>query len=115
MISVVLLILIVLLLAATPWRGLPLAGRFWAVAVLLNTLVFFSLPTTPATSPWRPVVQRTLAASAGMGLVLFAVGLILRKRQGTAPDIGRAWVGPLILGLLPAALYAFFLLIGPLY
>jgi hypothetical protein len=115
MIAIALLVLIVLLLAATPWRRLSLAGRLWTVAALLNVLVFFSLPTTPATSPWRPVVQRTLAACAGVSLVLFAFGLILRKQQGPAADIRRAWLGPLILGLLPAVLYIFFRLIGPLY
>jgi hypothetical protein len=64
MIAVVLLLLIVLLLAVTPWRPLPMAGRLWAVAALLNALVFFGMPTTPATSAWRPVVSRVLAASA---------------------------------------------------
>jgi hypothetical protein len=95
MIAVVLFLLIVLLLAATPWRRLPLVGRLWAVAALLNALVFFGMPTTPATSPWRPVVSRVLAASAATSLALVVLGLILRQRYATSGEI-RGWVvGPL--------------------
>ncbi len=115
MVSVVLVVLIVVLLAAAPWRRLPRAGRFWAAAVWLNTLVFLSMPTTLATSPWRPVVQRILVWSAGAGLGLFLIGLVLWKRQDRAAGVRRAWTGPLILGLLPAMLYAFIWLIGPIY
>ncbi len=115
MIAVALLVLILLLLAATPWRRLPLAGQFWAVAALLNALVFFGMPTTPATSPWRPVVGRVLAASAATSLALLVLGLILRQRHAAAGEIRGAWVGPLILGALPVALYTFFWIVGPLY
>jgi hypothetical protein len=114
MIAVVLLLLIVLLLAATPWRRLPMAGRLWAVAALLNALVFFGMPTTPATSPWRPVVSRVLAASAATSLALLVLGLILRQRA-TSGEIRGAWVGPIILGALPVVLYTFFWVVGPLY
>ena len=115
MIAVALLVLILLLLAATPWRRLPLAGRFWAVAALLNTLVFFGMPTTPATSPWRPVVGHVLAASAATSLALLVLGLILRQRHAAAGEIRGAWVGPLILGTLPVVFYSFFWVVGPLY
>jgi hypothetical protein len=89
MIAVVLFLLIVLLLAVTPWRRLPMAGRLWAVAALLNALVFFGMPTTPATSPWRPVVSRVLAASAATSFALLLLGLILRQRS---PDQARSAV-----------------------
>ena len=115
MIAIVVVLLIVLLLAATPWRRLPMAGQLWAVATLLNALVFFSMPTTPATSPWRPVVSRVLAASAATSLALVVLGLILRQRYATSGDHGGAWSGPILLGALPVVLYTFFWLVGPLY
>jgi hypothetical protein len=115
MITVVILALIVLLLAATPWRGLPLAGQLWAMANFLNTLVFFSMPTTPATSLWRPVVARVLATSAGASLALLVLGLILRQRHAAAREVRAAWAGPLILGALPGVFYTFLWVIGPLY
>ena len=115
MIVVVLFLLLVLLLAATPWRRLPMAGRLWTLAALLNTLLFMSMPTTPATSPWRPVVSRLLAASAGTSLALLVLAVILRRRDATSGEIRGAWVGPMILGALPVVLYTFFWVIGPLY
>ena len=115
MIALGLLLLIVLLLVATPWRRLPMAGRLWALAALLNALVFFSMPTTPATSPWRPVVSRVLAACAAASLALLVFGLILRQRYTTPGEIRGAWVGPLILGALPVVFYTFFWVVGPLY
>jgi hypothetical protein len=115
MIAFALLVLVLLLLAATPWRRLPVAGRCWAAATLLNALIFFSMPTTQATSPWRPAVGRVLAASAAMSLALFVLGLILRQRHSAAGEVAGAWVGPLILGALPVVLYTFFWVIGPLY
>ena len=111
MIAVGLIVVVLVLLATTPWRRLPRVGRFWIAAVLLNTLIFFCMPTTPATSPWRPVVSRVLAASAAVSLALFVLGLQLRRRDTSS----RAWTGPLTLGVLPAFLYGFFWLIGPLY
>ena len=111
MIVIGLLVLVLFLVATTPWSRLPSSGRFWIAAVLLNTLVFFCMPTTPATSPWRPVVSRVLAASATVSLALFVLGLQLRRRDTSS----RAWIGPLTLGALPAFLYGFFWLIGPLY
>jgi hypothetical protein len=114
MIAAVILIVLALLLAATPWRRLSPVGRLWALAACLNALVFFSMHTIAATSPWRPVVGRVLAASAGMSLGLLLLGLVLRQRQATPSDAG-AWLGPLILGALPGVFYAFFWVIGPLY
>jgi hypothetical protein len=115
MIAVALLVLIVLLLTATPWRRLPVGGQVWAVATMLNALVFFTMPTTPATSPWRPVVARVLATSAGASFALLVLGLILRKRHAAVGGAGGAWVGPLILGALPVVLYTFFRVVGPFY
>jgi hypothetical protein len=115
MIAVALLVLILLLLAATPWRRLPLAGQCWAAATLLNALIFFGMPTTQATSPWRPVVGRVLAASAAIGLAHLVLGLILRQRHSATDEVAGAWVGPLILGALPVVLYTFFWVIGALY
>jgi hypothetical protein len=115
MIVVIFAVVVVVLLAVTPWRRLPLTGRLWALASVLNALVFFSMPTTPATSSWRPIVARVLATSAGASLVLVAVGLVLRRRYGAAGEFRVVWMGPLILGALPSALYTFFWVIGPLY
>ena len=84
MIAVALLVLILLLLVAAPWLRLPRAGQLWAVTGLVNTLVFFAMPTTAATSPWRPVVADVLAASASMSFALLVLGLVLRKRDGAA-------------------------------
>ena len=115
MIGLVLLVVIIVLLAITPWRRLSSTGRFWALAACLNTLVSFSMPTTLATSPWRPVVQLVLTVSAVVSFLLFGVGLILLKRQGWAAEISSVWIGLLVLGLLPGVLYTIFWLIGPLY
>jgi hypothetical protein len=114
MIAVALLVLIVLLLIGTPWRRLPMTGRCWAAAALLNALIFFGMPTTPATSTWRPVVGRVLAASAGISLALLVLGLILRQRHSASGEVAGAWLGPLILGALPVVFYTFFWVIGPL-
>ena len=111
MIAVGLIVVVLVLLASTPWRRLPRSGRFWAAAVLLNTLMFFCAPTTPATSPWRPVISRVLIASATVSFALFVIGLQLRRRHGSSHD----WMGLLILGVLPTFLYGFFWMIGPLY
>lgn len=115
MIAVVLFLLLALLLAAAPWRRLPMAGRLWTSAALLNTLLFMSMPTTPATSPWRPVVSRLVAASAGTSLALLVLGVILRRRDPTSGEIGGAWVGPMILAALPVVFYTFFRVVGPFY
>lgn len=115
MIAVVIFALVVLLLAVTPWRRLPLVGQLWAMAAFLNALAFFSMPTMPATSPWRPVVARVLATSAGASLALVVLGLILRRRHAAAGEVRAAWVGALILGALPGVFYTFFWVIGPLY
>ena len=115
MIAIVLLLGSLVLMAATPWRRLPLDGRLWAAAALLNTVVFFAMPTTPATSPWRPVVARVLAGSAVASLLLLILGLILWRRHGTLASGGGVWVAPLVFGALPGAFYAFFWMVGPLY
>jgi hypothetical protein len=115
LIAVTLLVLILLLLAATPWRRLPVGGQVWAVVAMLNAMVFFTLPTTPATSPWRSVVGRALATCAVASFALLVLGLILRKRHAAGGGAGGAWVGPLILGALPMVLYTFFRVVGPLY
>ena len=114
MIAVVILGVLVSLLVATPWRQLTAGDRLWVLAAGLNTLIFLSMPTTPATSPWRPVVGRILAASAGVSLTLFLLGILIRQRRVAAGTVV-AGLGPLILGALPAAFYAFFWVIGPLY
>jgi hypothetical protein len=115
MMAVALLVLILSVVAATPWRRLPMAGRYWAAAALLNVLIFFGMPTTPATSTWRPVVGRVLAASAAISLALLVLGLILRRRHPAAGEVAGAWIGPLILSALPVVFYTFFWVIGPLY
>lgn len=99
----------------TPWRRLPIAGRWWFAAAMINTVVFLTMPTTAATSPWRPIVGRVLAASAAVSLALVVIGLVLRRRHAATGDTGGAWSGALILAALPGAFYAFFWIIGPLY
>jgi hypothetical protein len=115
MLAIGLLGLLVFLLAATPWRRLPARGRLWALAACLNTLIFCSLPTTAATSPWRPVVGRVLAAGAGLSLALLVLGLVPWRRNAAVPGAGAVWVAPLIIGAVPSVFYAFFWVIGPLY
>jgi hypothetical protein len=113
MIAAALLILIVLLLATTPWRRLPRAARLWTVVAVLKTVVFFGLPITPATSPWRPVITPARVVSAALSFVLLALGLLLRHRYSAVGSSN--WTGPLVLCALPALFYGFFWLIGPLY
>src|SRR5687768_3982404 len=115
MITVVILAALALLLVATPWRRLTLGGRVWALAACLNALAFFSMPTTAATSPWRPVVGRMLATSAGVSLVLLLVGFLIRQRHVVPSDSEAAWLAALVLGALPGLFYTFFWIIGPLY
>jgi hypothetical protein len=115
MVALVVLLLILLLLGLTPWQRLPMAGRLWTVAALINTLVFLGMPTTAATSPWRPVVARVLASSAATSLGLLILGLILRRYLAPLGMGGRGWAAPLILGAVPIAFYTFFWIIGPLY
>jgi hypothetical protein len=115
MIALLILGLVGFLLLTTSWSQLPVVARVWALAACLNALVFFSMPTLAATSPWRPIVGRVLAASAGASLALLALGLMLRHRHAAVSRTGAAWVGPLILGALPGVLYALFWVIGPLY
>jgi hypothetical protein len=115
MVTVVSLALTVTVFLATSWRRLPVSGRLWLLGAGLNYLVFFGMPTTPATSLWRPIVGRALAVSAVTSFALFVVGMILRH---THPEQGRmwsSWTGPLVIGALPAVFYAFFWAIGPLY
>jgi hypothetical protein len=116
MLAFVLLLAILLLLVLTPWRRLPLAGRVWSAASLFNTFIFLGMPTTAATSPWRPVVGRVMAGSAAASLGLLFLGLVLWQRHGRPQASGgSAWAGPLILSALPIAFYAFFSILGPLY
>ena len=115
MVALVVFLLILLLLGLTPWQQLPMAGRLWTVAALLNTLIFLVMPTTVATSPWRPVVARVMAASAATSLGLLVLWLILRRRIGPPAMGGSGWAAPLILGAVPIAFYLFFWTIGPLY
>ena len=115
MIAVVILVVVVLLLVAIPWRQLTPAGRLWVVAACLNTMVFFSMPTTAATSPRRPVVGRVLAASAGVSSVLLLVGVTFTHRRVLPDHSPVAWLALLIIGALPGVFYAFFWAIGPVY
>ena len=115
MIGIVLLILLALLLAATPWRRLPAGGRLLTLVACCNALIFFSMPTTAATSPWRSIVVRVLAVSSGVSVVLLVIGLVLWRHQAAVPGAGAAWIAPLIIGGLPSLFYAFFWVIGPLY
>ena len=115
MIAIGILVLFIFLLVITPWRRLTISGRLWALAACFNTVVFFSMPTTPATSPWRPVVGGVLAASAGLSLVLALFGLVFWRGKAVEPGARAALPAPLIIGALPAAFYIFFWVIGPLY
>ncbi len=109
-----------------PCRARPVAGRNTLAASyarrpslgirsLFERAGLFSMPTTAATSPWRPVAGRVLATSAGLSLVLLVVGFLIRQRQAESSDSDVPWLAPLVLGILPGVLYAFFWIIGPLY
>jgi hypothetical protein len=115
MVVIVILILFIFLLMMTPWRQLSNSVRLWALVACFNALVFFSMPTTPATSPWRPVIGRVLAASAAVSLSLGVLGIVLQRRQTREPRARAALLPPLIIGTLPALFYVFFWVIGPLY
>ena len=115
MIAVVILICFILLVVMTPWRQLRTSARLWVLVACSNACVFFAMPTTPATSPWRPIVGRVLATSAAVSLSLAVLGLVLRRRPTIGPGAPSALLAPLIIGALPAAFYIFFWVIGPLY
>lgn len=106
-----LLVLCVILLAAMPWRARTRIDRLWMLASILNTLVFVAMPTTAATSSWRPVVGRVLFTTAIASFGLLVLGVIL----GRGAAARGAWTAPLLLAGLPAAFYGFFWMIGPLY
>jgi hypothetical protein len=115
MVALLVLLLILLLLGLIPWRRLPRAGRLWTVAAMVNTSIFLGMPTTTATSPWRPVVARVMVASVVTSLGLLVLGLVLRRRLGPPASGGSGWAAPLILSAVPIAFYTFFRIIGPLY
>lgn len=115
MVVIVILILFIFLLMMTPWRQLSNSVRIWAIVACFNALVFFSMPTTPATSPWRPVVGRVLAASAAVSLSLAVLGVVIQRRQTAEREARAPLLAPLIIGALPALFYIFFWVIGPLY
>jgi hypothetical protein len=115
MIVLAIFLLLVFLLLLTPWRQLSPSARLWALAGCINAGIFFSMRTTPATSPWRPVVARVIAACAGASFVVALVGLVLRWREGTDGGAGAAWLAPFVIGALPGVFYVFFWIIGPLY
>jgi hypothetical protein len=89
--------------------------RLWLIGAVINTAVFLSLPTTAATSSWRPVVGATVASSAGLSLVLLVLGCLLRERAGRVANHKAVGVASLLVSGLPFAFYGFFWLIGPLY
>src|SRR5688572_9311551 len=95
------LALVVVVLLTTSWHRLPVSGRLWSFAACFNSLVFFGMPTTPATSPWRPLVARVLAASAAASVTLFVLGMILHRDQHEPPTPRPSWAGPLVIGALP--------------
>ena len=110
MIAIGLVIIVLVSLAATPWRHLSADARTWTIVAAVNTATFLAMPSTAATSPGRSVVANVMAASAAMSLVLLASAFFVRQRGST---IG---VGPLVLCGLPFAFYAvLFWLIGPVY
>ena len=115
MIAIGILVLFIFLLVVTPWGQLTISGRLWASAACFNTVVFFSMPTTPATSPLRAVVGIVLAASASLSLVLALLGLVFGRGKAVKLGARAALRAPLIIGALPAAFYLFFWVIGPLY
>jgi hypothetical protein len=115
MIAILLLIIFVVLLALTPWRRLQPMAQLWVLACCFNTLVFFSMPTTPATSAWRPIIGRFLGASAAVSFALLVLGVVLHRRYGAGPGVRPRLLAPLLIGALPSVFYAFFWLVGPLH
>lgn len=96
MIALLLLVIMAALLIATPWRRLPLPARLWALTACLNAFVSFTMPTTVATSPWRPVVARVLALCSGVSVALVVLGFVLWRRYAVAASARSVWIGPLI-------------------
>jgi hypothetical protein len=111
MIALALLVVFGGLAFAIPWRRLPILARTWAVAACLNTILVLSLPTTPATSPWRPVVSRLIAIGVVLSLSLVAGGLALRPHLLRAGGGTVAWLAPLLIGALPAFLWGLLMLL----
>jgi hypothetical protein len=105
MIALALLVVFGGLTFAIPWRRLPTMARVWAVVACLNTIFVLSLPTTPATSPWRPIVGRLIAIGVVFSVSLVACGLALRPHVLRAGGGTVAWLAPLLIGALPAFLW----------
>jgi hypothetical protein len=95
-----------MLLARIRWRRLLPAGQLWALSAMVNAILFFGMPTTAATSAWRPVVGGVLAGTAGVSFGLLMLGLVLRERLA-GPSAAVAWRAALILAALPGVFYAF--------
>src|SRR5918999_3214141 len=115
MIVIAIFLLFMFLLLLTPWRQLSRSARLWALAGCINAAIFFSMPTTPATSPWRPVIGGVIAASAAASLAVTVLGVVLRWREGKDRGPHAAWLSPLMIGALPGVFYVFFWVIGPVY
>jgi len=72
----------------TPWGALTPLERVWAALALCDAVATFSIPTVPATSPWRHVQERALWGCAVGCVALILAGIPLVHARVAA---GRPW------------------------
>jgi hypothetical protein len=83
-VMIIIVLAVVLACAAffTPWRALSATERAWAGLCWLAAIGTFAVPTTPATSAWRPVADHALQICLiGCAVLAVAGGLLLRARR----------------------------------
>jgi hypothetical protein len=83
--DVVLILAIALIFAVgsfmVPWRTLAWIERWWAILVWCDVVAIFSIPTVPATSPWRPATDRVIGIAVGVCVLLMVAGAVLASRR----------------------------------
>ena len=89
----------------TPWRKLSGVERVWAALAYGVTTLAFSLPTTPATSPWRPVIDRAEATATVTSAALVIAGAWLMARRGARAARPLGLLGICVVAALPALLW----------
>ncbi len=101
MILLVLVLVSVGAVVATPWRGLSRRERVWAVLACVVTAAMFALPVTPATSPWRRVMEIALGVCIGASIALLLYGVVLARARRVAGRPAGQLVLPSVVAALP--------------